>query len=173
MLKEVTKVRRNFCLLHTWMTITFTFCLQLEWKSESFCNATMEESFPYHSNHSIICHAFRHSLLQDYKCKCLWHKFIVTEKTPMYSNLISVFFSALWLSNSKLMGTTEMCINQLEKAVIRSARSVLIIWMHFSFWLRKMRKYFCFNGDLFPGIFLIFQSLRITANDGDIQAITF
>lgn len=165
----MTKVRRNFCLLHTWMTITFAFCLQLEWKSEPFCNATMEESFPYHSNHSIICHAFCHSLLQDYKCKCLWHKFITTEKTPMYFNLISVFFSALWL---QIQNSWEL-LHQLEKAVMRSARSVLIIWMHCSFWLRKMRKYFCSNGDLFPGIFLIFQSLCITANDGDIQAITF
>lgn len=172
MLKEVTKVRRNFCPLHTWMTITLTFCLQLEWKSEPFCNATMEESFPYHSNHSIICHAFRHSLLQDYKCKCLWHKFIATEKTPMYSNLISVFF--FWFVTLKFKTHGNYWdVHQLEKAVIRSARSVLIIWMHFSFWLRKMRKYFCSNGDLFPGILLIFQSLRITANDGDIQAITF
>lgn len=55
-------------------------------------------------------------------------------------------------------------MHQLEKAVMRSARSVLINWMHCSFWLRKMRKYFCSNGDLFPGIFLIFQSLHITAN---------
>lgn len=106
MLKEVTKVRRNFCPLHTWMTITLTFCLQLEWKSEPFCNATMEESFPYHSNHSIICHAFRHSLLQDYKCKCLWHKFIATEKTTMYSNLISVFF--FLLCDSQIQNSWEL-----------------------------------------------------------------
>lgn len=50
-------------------------------------------------------------------------------------------------------------MHQLEKAVMRSARSVLIIWMHCSFWLRKMRKYFCSNGDLFPGIFFNISKL--------------